>query len=46
MIVFLFPRDKEIIAASSVEFSVLVGYFQITGTFHPDQMIYQGKTEL
>ena len=47
VIVFLFPRTKEITEKNSqVEFDALIGPYQITQSFHVDQMIYQGKPEL
>jgi hypothetical protein len=47
VVVFLFAKTKEITAQDSrVEFSALIGPFQITHEFHVDEMIYQGKTEL
>lgn len=46
-IVFLFPRSPGLGEKdSTVEFNALVGSFQITQSFHLDQMIYQGKREL
>ena len=47
VIVFLFPRAKELTAKDSrVEFNAQIGPYQITQSFHLDEMIYQGKTEL
>lgn len=47
VIVFLFPRTHEITAKDSrVEFDAQIGLYQITQSFHVDEMIYQGKTEL
>jgi hypothetical protein len=47
VIVFLFPRTKEITAQDSrAEFDAQIGPYQITQSFHIDEMIYQGKTEL
>ena len=46
-IVFLFPRTKEITAKDSrAEFEAQIGPYQITQSFHIDEMTYQGKTEL
>lgn len=47
VVVFLFPRTKEITAKDSrAEFNALIGPFQFTQSFHVDEMIYQGKMEL
>lgn len=47
VVVFLFPRTKEITAKDSrAEFDAQIGPYQITQSFHIDEMIYQGKTEL
>jgi hypothetical protein len=47
VIVFLFPRTKEITAKDSrAEFEAQIGQYQITQSFHLDEMTYQGKTEL
>ena len=47
VIVFLFPRTKEITAKDSrAEFDAQIGPFQFTQSFHVDEMTYQGKTEL
>lgn len=47
VVVFLFPRDKEItVKDSRAEFNAQIGQFQITQSFHVDEMIYQGKPEL
>jgi hypothetical protein len=47
IIVFLFPRNKEITAKDSrVEFEALIGQYQISQSFQIDQMMYQGKLEL
>ena len=47
VIVFLFPRTKEITMKDSrAEFEAQIGPYQITQSFHIDEMIYQGKTEL
>ncbi len=47
VIVFLFPRTKEIsVKDSRVEFNALIGPYQISQSFHVDEMIYQGKLEL
>jgi hypothetical protein len=47
VVVFLFPRTKEITAQDSrVEFNALIGPYQFTQSFHVDEMIYQGKMEL
>jgi len=47
VIVFLFPRTKEItVKDARAEFDAQVGPYQITQSFHIDEMIYQGKTEL
>jgi hypothetical protein len=47
VIVFLFPRAKEITAKDSrAEFEAQIGQYQITQSFHLDEMTYQGKTEL
>jgi hypothetical protein len=47
VIVFLFPRTKEITAKDSrADFEAQIGVYQITQSFHIDEMIYQGKTEL
>jgi hypothetical protein len=45
VVVFLFPRSispKD----SRAEFNAQIGEFQITQSFHVDEMIYQGKPEL
>jgi hypothetical protein len=47
VIVFLFPKTKEITAKSArLEFDALIGPYQIAQSFHVDEMIYQGKLEL
>jgi hypothetical protein len=47
IVVFLFPRNKEITAKDSrVEFDALIGQYQIAQSFHIDEMMYQGKLEL
>ncbi len=47
VIVFLFPRSKEIVVKDGeIEFNALIGPFQITQSFRLDQMVYQGKIEL
>jgi hypothetical protein len=47
VIVFLFPRTREITTKDSrVEFNAQIGPYQITQSFHLDEMVYQGKTEL
>jgi hypothetical protein len=47
VIVFLFPRIKEITPKDSrAEFNAQIGPFQVTQSFHVDEMIYQGKPEL
>jgi len=47
VIVFLFPRAREITAKDSrAAFEAQIGPYQITQSFHIDEMIYQGKTEL
>jgi hypothetical protein len=47
VIVFLFPRTKEITAQDSlVEFDALIGQYQIAQVFHVDDMMYHGKLEL
>jgi hypothetical protein len=47
VIVFLFPRSKEITAKDArAEFNTLIGQYQIEQPFHIDEMIYQGKVEL
>jgi hypothetical protein len=47
VIVFLFPRTKEITAQDSrVEFNALIGEYQIAQSFHVDDMVYHGKMEL
>jgi hypothetical protein len=47
VVVFLFPRNKEITAKDSrVEFDATIGQYQIAQSFHIDEMIYQGKLEL
>ena len=47
VVLFLFPRNKEITAKDSrVEFDALIGQYQISQPFQIDQMIYQGKLEL
>jgi hypothetical protein len=47
VIVFLFPRAREISPKDSrAEFYAQIGPFQITQSFHLDEMIYQGKPEL
>ncbi|HTB11263.1 MAG TPA: hypothetical protein VK752_06825 [Bryobacteraceae bacterium] len=47
VVVFLFPRTKEITAKDSrIEFDATIGQYQIAQQFHVDEMIYQGKLEL
>jgi hypothetical protein len=47
VIVFLFPRTREITAKDSqLEFNALIGQYQITQSFHVDEMIYHDKLEL
>jgi hypothetical protein len=47
VVVFLFAKTKEItVQDSRVEFSALIGPFQITHEFHVDEMTYMGKMEL
>jgi hypothetical protein len=47
VVVFLFPRTKEITAADArVEFDAQIGQYEIAQAFQLDQMIYQGKLEL
>jgi hypothetical protein len=47
VIVFLFPRSKEITAKDThADFEAQIGPYQSTQSFHLDEMIYQGKTEL
>jgi hypothetical protein len=46
VIVYLFPRSKEITAKDSrAEFNAQIAQFQIVQSFHVDEMIYQGKVE-
>jgi hypothetical protein len=47
IIVFLFPRTKEITAQDSrVEFDAQIGQYQIAQAFRVGEMMYQGKLEL
>jgi len=47
VVVFLFPRTKEISAQDSgVEFDAQIGQYEIAQKFQVDQMMYQGKLEL
>jgi hypothetical protein len=47
VIVFLFPRSKEITPKDSrAEFAAQIAQFQISQSFHVDEMNYQGKPEL
>ncbi len=47
VVVFLFPRDKEItVKDSRAEFNAQIGQYQISQSFHVDEMIYQGKPDL
>jgi hypothetical protein len=47
VVVFLFPRTKEITAKDSrIVFEAMVGPYQISQSFRLDEMTYQGKMEL
>ena len=47
VIVFLFPRVKGLTGKDSrAEFEAQIGQYQINQSFHLDEMMYQGKTEL
>jgi hypothetical protein len=46
LIIYLFPKTKEITSKDRAEFHAEIGRYDLTQLFHVDEMIYQGKTEL